>query len=304
MTLSVIVCTHNPRRDYLERTLAALRAQPLPREQWELLLIDNASKEPLAGKWDLSWHPGARHLREEELGLTPARLRGFKEARANLFVLVDDDNVLAPDYLAEVLRVAEEHPRVGVWNGEVNGEFEIEPPQWTRQFWSMLGIRDCPRQACTNLISEYEAEPFGAGMCVRRVVAEAYVKELSSNPQRRRLDRCGNSLVSSGDVDIAFTACALGMEMGRFPQLKLTHLIPAARLQQDYLFRLCEANHLSSMIVNHVHGLPTMPPLGRCGILLRKVKAWGIRDPISRRYYLARIRAQFQFSEWLGSQKQ
>jgi len=47
--------------------------QTLPLEQWELLVIDNASNEPLLKVWDLSCHPHARHIREEELGLTPIR---------------------------------------------------------------------------------------------------------------------------------------------------------------------------------------------------------------------------------------
>lgn len=42
----------------------------------QLLLIDNASKATLASTWDLSWHPRARQIREEELGLTRARLPG------------------------------------------------------------------------------------------------------------------------------------------------------------------------------------------------------------------------------------
>ena len=44
ISISAIICTHNPRPDYLRRVLDALKAQTLPKEQWELLLIDNASK--------------------------------------------------------------------------------------------------------------------------------------------------------------------------------------------------------------------------------------------------------------------
>src|ERR1022692_4717847 len=99
MKFSVIICTHNPRPDYLRRTLDALKAQTLPKEQWELLLIDNASKEPLADTWDLSWHPQARHIREEALGLTRARLCGISQSKGELLVFVDDDNVLSADYL-------------------------------------------------------------------------------------------------------------------------------------------------------------------------------------------------------------
>ena len=47
-------------------------------------------------------------------GLTYARLRGIKEASGDLLVFVDDDNVLDPDYLETVQRVAEEKPFLGV----------------------------------------------------------------------------------------------------------------------------------------------------------------------------------------------
>jgi glycosyltransferase involved in cell wall biosynthesis len=51
--LSVIVCTHNPRQDYLARALAALRDQTLPTNEWELLVVDNASDIHLARTIDL-----------------------------------------------------------------------------------------------------------------------------------------------------------------------------------------------------------------------------------------------------------
>src|SRR5690242_12200927 len=96
---SVIVCTHNPRPDYLTRTLAALRGQTLPTHEWELLVIDNASDCPVAEIADVSWHPDGAILKEDTLGLTPARLRGIDRARAELLVFVDDDNVLDTAYL-------------------------------------------------------------------------------------------------------------------------------------------------------------------------------------------------------------
>ncbi len=104
MDLSVIICTHNPRADFLRRTLDALKEQTLARGEWELVLVDNASKTAVAGAWDLAWHPRGRHVREEELGLTHARFRGIREATGAVLVFVDDDNILAPDYLQQVWR--------------------------------------------------------------------------------------------------------------------------------------------------------------------------------------------------------
>ena len=84
LKLSVIICTHNPRLDYLNKVLAALKAQTFPLENWELILIDNQSERPISSEIDLSWHPYARHIREARLGKTPALLCGIKEDRKSV----------------------------------------------------------------------------------------------------------------------------------------------------------------------------------------------------------------------------
>src|ERR1700751_3455833 len=96
---SVIICAHNPRADYFTRVLDGLRNQTLPLHKWELLIVDNASRVPLASICDISWPPPARHILERELGVAYARRRGFQEASADLIIFVDDDNVLDENYL-------------------------------------------------------------------------------------------------------------------------------------------------------------------------------------------------------------
>ena len=106
MDISVFIPTHNPRLDFMRRVLGALRDQTLDKSRWELALVDNRSEKPIAPLFDLSWHPAACHVREEKLGLTPARLAGIRATRADLVVMVDDDNVLFPDYLEKVIKLA------------------------------------------------------------------------------------------------------------------------------------------------------------------------------------------------------
>lgn len=172
--ISVIICTHNPREDYLHRVLDALNAQTLPKEQWELLLIDNASKEPLLGKWNLSWHPHARHVREEELGLTPARLRGIKESVGELLVFVDDDNVLFSNYLEHLLRISQDWRVLGVWSGRSLPAFDSPPAVWTKPYWKYLALHDFSSASWGNFATAIDSFPCGAGMCIRRPVAEKY----------------------------------------------------------------------------------------------------------------------------------
>src|SRR5208282_720308 len=113
----------------MRRVMAALQAQILPLEKWELLLIDNGSMNLLSVAWDLSWHPSARHVRENEQGLSFARRRGICEARGDVVVFVDDDNVLAPDYLCQVESIMQD-TSIGAAGGAAVPVFEenVSPP--------------------------------------------------------------------------------------------------------------------------------------------------------------------------------
>lgn len=259
--VSVIICSYNPRREYLERVFEALREQTLTKDNWELLVIDNASDRVLAKEWDLSWHPPSRHIREDQLGLTSARLRGIAEAKGNLIVFVDDDNVLNSSYLENALSIAEHHPFAGAWGGTIRGEFEIEPEEWTRPLLGYLALRDFSRPIWTNNPGDALAHPSGAGLCVRSAVAREYASQVSADPRRRELDRVGTSLSSGGDYDLIETSCDLGLGFGNFPELVLTHLLPKHRLQPEYLIRLMQGCIASGVVLQYLRSniLPPEP---------------------------------------------
>ncbi len=257
--LSVIICTLNPRQDYFRRTLVGLRNQTLSHEMWELLIIDNRSDQPVAERFDFGWHPYAKIVREEKLGLTPARLSGILEASGDLFVFVDDDNVLDPDFLEVTLRIAEERPFLGSWSGQCRAEFEAPPPEWTRRYWCNLVIREFAADKWSNLPRLAETMPCGAGLCVRRNVARHYLHLNESGKRAVQFDRTGTSLLSGGDNDMAACACDLGLGVGLVSALKLTHLIPPVRLTEDYLARLAEGISFSSVLLDHDRGVENIP---------------------------------------------
>src|SRR5207244_4152321 len=125
--LSVIIPTHNPTARRFERTLKGLKAQTLDYSSWELLVVDNATpdREYVAG-FDLSWHPNARIIREEKLGLTAARLAGIKASLGEYLIFVDDDNVLDPDYLKHVEAIFKCNLKLGAVGGKSLPDFEVE----------------------------------------------------------------------------------------------------------------------------------------------------------------------------------
>jgi glycosyltransferase involved in cell wall biosynthesis len=271
--ISVIICAHNPRRTYIQQVLLALKAQTLSLSQWELLLVDNASKQILAQEIDLTWHPYGRHIREENLGLTPARLCGIKEAQGNVLVFVDDDNVLEKNYLEAALQISKNWSNLGAWGGIIQPEFEQQPPEWTKPYWIHLAIREVDRDKWSNLAYQNETTPCGAGMCVRKVVAEKYANLLHNDSRRSQLDRQGKQLISCGDTDLALTSCDIGLGTGNFTALKLTHLIPSNRIQVDYLVKLLEGIGYSVIILDFLRGkVPT--PLSWKRKLLTQLQLW------------------------------
>jgi glycosyltransferase involved in cell wall biosynthesis len=250
--ISVVICTHNPRADYFGCTLAALRAQTLPAERWELIVIDNRSVDPLQLRADLSWHPFARVVREETLGLTPARLRGIREAAGELLVFVDDDNVLDADFLEVALCIADEKPFLGSWSGQCRPGLEEPPAEWSRRYFGNLVLREFDEDRWSNLPRLAETMPCGAGLCVRRSVAQEYLRLHEMGARDFQLDRIGDSLLSGGDNDLAACACDIGLGMGIIAGLKLTHLIPPERLTLAYLSRLAEGIYFSTIVLAYL----------------------------------------------------
>ena len=288
--VSVVIPTHNPRIDYLQRVLEALRGQTLAREHWELLLIDNASREKVEGRVDLGWHPHARIVREERLGLTNARLRGFAETTGEVIVLVDDDNVLASDYLEQVVQISREYPFLGTWSGALELELEPGSPEPAEPLRHLLCERKPTKDVWSNDRSNFAATPWGAGECIRRAVAEAYAGKVASDPRRRQLDLQGQQLVYGGDTDIAYTGLEMGMGMGVFTSLGITHLTPKSRCTEEYLLKNYEA-HAYSEVLHHWVEYGAIPKQradlrGRIGFLARRL----LGSPLERKMIAARAR--------------
>jgi glycosyltransferase involved in cell wall biosynthesis len=256
--ISVIICSHNPRLDYLERVLEALKSQTLPSNLWELLLIDNASEQIISSVIDLSWHSQSRHIREENLGKNYALLTGFKEAKGEILIIVDDDNVLAPDYLDVGLKISKDYSIIGAWGGQIIAALEENPPEWIKpdlaNHLQNLACREFSRDKWSNFDRECETTPCGAGLCVRKNVVDKYVELVCNDPRRLILGRKGKQLIGCEDFDLAFTACDIGLGTGQFTSLKLTHLIPSRRLQEDYLLQLTEAISYSRIMLEYLRG--------------------------------------------------
>jgi glycosyltransferase involved in cell wall biosynthesis len=101
--VSVIIATYN-RAASVAVLLEQLAAQTLPPERFDVWVVDDGSKVPVAPTL-LAWHaPYALHvLTQPNAGQATARHNAIARARGELLVVVDDDMRVGPTFLAEHL---------------------------------------------------------------------------------------------------------------------------------------------------------------------------------------------------------
>jgi glycosyltransferase involved in cell wall biosynthesis len=276
MIVSVIISTHNPHLGRLHRTIEAIARQTLMSD-WETIVVDNGSHLPLT--LDVV-DPGRqlrnlRLIREERLGLTFGRLAGLELCGGSIIIFVDDDNVLDPDYLAQACEILADHSYVGLAGGEVRAEWEVRPQPWMIEFFGNLAVRSLgSRQAISSAEenSYPHCAPIGAGMVARRSALEDWMIQCRRGGSLP--DRKGLELTSAGDCDIVLHSRAAGWQVGYFPELRLTHLIPAERLTSEYLARLNSGIAKSWIQVLAAHGLCPWKPVANWTVPLRKWRAF------------------------------
>jgi GT2 family glycosyltransferase len=102
--VSVIVPTHN-RPEHVVSCLRALLALHYP--DYEIILVDNAPHtEAVADvvREHFGENPRVRYVREAIAGVSWARNRGIQEARGEILAFTDDDVVVDPYWLLELVR--------------------------------------------------------------------------------------------------------------------------------------------------------------------------------------------------------
>jgi glycosyltransferase involved in cell wall biosynthesis len=105
-SISVVTATHN-RADRLAALLAGLRAQTLPSESFEVVIVDDASADRTQEVLEEERSRGVLTLatlrNERSGGPARARNRGWREATAPIVAFTDDDCVPTPGWLESLL---------------------------------------------------------------------------------------------------------------------------------------------------------------------------------------------------------
>lgn len=144
--ISVIVGTYN-RAVMLGRLLGSLLAQTLPADQYEVIVVDNGSTDGTRNVVDEYMHSNntVRYVYEPELGVSRARNRGVKEARADVVAFIDDDAKASKDWLEVAVRCfVQIIPMPLAIGGPILPLYESVKPRWFKdkyeiRSWGSVG---------------------------------------------------------------------------------------------------------------------------------------------------------------------
>src|SRR5579862_7344779 len=94
--ISVVIATLN-RWSSLDRLLAQLGEQTLSPAEYEVVVVDDGSAEPVRGRLEERKTPFVLHVEEQpNQGAAAARHRGVERARGDILVILDDDMQVGP----------------------------------------------------------------------------------------------------------------------------------------------------------------------------------------------------------------
>jgi GT2 family glycosyltransferase len=256
ISTTIVIPTYNG-GSRVVMVLRALANGNLPQDTLEVIVLDNASAEDVRAivSADPAWRElsaagvRCRVVLEPTPGLTTARLRGIREAAADIICFLDDDTIPCQGYIAAGV-AAFDDPRVGMLTSRVFPRYEVQPSAAIAKREHMLAINhrlgDKPFDwGATATV----AGTIGAGMWIRR---QAVAAALERCDERRWLpDRTGAALQSGGDIEMGVMVGAAGFRRLYLPTLRLDHHIPAGRVSMTYFKRLTASVVRSQLTLTH-----------------------------------------------------
>ena len=229
--ISSVICTFN-RAHYLRKALQSLVDQALPKEQYEIIVVDNHSTDDTneVVREEFGYVSNLRYIYESILGLSQARNTGWKNARGRYVAYLDDDAVADQGWLAKIIEVFETvKPQPGCVGGKVEPIWETPRPAWLldnmTSWLAILNYSDTP------VALDNPNYLVGANIAYPR-----HLLEMMGGFQTS-LGRRGKSLLSNEETLLHRELNTMGYACMYHPEIIAWHHIQAYRLKKAWFIR-------------------------------------------------------------------
>ncbi len=201
----------------------------------ECIVIDNASVDATVSvvrSAAQSLRFPLRRVLEERVGSSFARNRAVDEARGEVLCFIDDDVIVEPDWLVELVGELERR-RLDVACGMVLPRFLAPCPSWLgSRLYVKLAVHDA---GALEQMSPAERERlhnyFSANVAFQRNTFELFGRF------REDLGVVGGNPMSGEDTELFARIMARGGSVGFAARARVHHLIGPERLTRRYLLR-------------------------------------------------------------------
>jgi len=201
--LSVVIPAYNAAAT-LPATLAALARQTIPADTFEIIVVDDGSRDDTAA---VAAAAGASVIRQENQGPAVARNTGASDARGDILVFTDADCEPAETFLAEIARPFEDPTVSGA-----QGIYRTRQTGLVPRF-AQLEFEDryvyASRFPCLDLVATY------AAAFRRAVFAEAGGFDAAY------------PTANNEDTELSYRLCRLGHQLVLAPRAVVFHRHPA-----------------------------------------------------------------------------
>ena len=268
MNGSLIICTYN-RAAKLERLFRALAQPGAVPPDWEILVVDNNSKDNTREVTEefQRRHPEVIYLFEPTPGKSHALNRGIQSARGEILAFTDDDVEVEADWLS-ACAAAFADPKVAGIGGRVLPRWCVSKPEWLPpdplyrngplvEF--DLGPRPMP-------LSE---APYGANLAIRKSVFEQhglFRTDLGPRP---------GSEIRGEDSELCDRLRSRGELLLYWPQALVYHEVPLERLTRTFFLNWWHAKGQTETMLAGGSGWTFLFRT------LRSIGWWGLRWLVS-----------------------
>lgn len=141
--ISVVIPTYN-RSKMLIETLESLEYQDFDKNNFEVIVVDNNSKDDTnicVNKYCENTALNLKYVKEKRQGDIYARHTGAGLADGEILYFTDDDATFDHNLLSEIYSIFEKYPAVGAVGTRIQIVWDEQPPQWVYRYENYLGKR-------------------------------------------------------------------------------------------------------------------------------------------------------------------